>query len=365
MMSGTSADGIDAALVSFEKDGSFEVLATEFSPFSDEVQRDINALGHGRITPEQSEEFYQLDTQLCQQYSHAALTLLKSADFAADSVSAIANHGQTVAHNPEADPPYSIQLGAGQTLANLSRIPVITQFRQADLAAGGQGAPLMPAFHAHLANSRSTNEPVLVINLGGIANVSLLADPVIGFDTGPANTLMNQWANLHLGESFDKSGQWAASGEVESLVLEQLLEEPYFAMPYPKSTGPDFFNLEWLRTRISKLNDFPPQNIQATLLQLTVESIARAIQQLNLDSGSIYCCGGGGHNPVLMEGLAQRMPNWSVDTTSAMGVPPDWMEAVGFAWLGHCYLNGIPSNLPSVTGAKESVILGERFDPSN
>jgi anhydro-N-acetylmuramic acid kinase len=203
------------------------------------------------------------------------------------------------------------------------------------------------------------------LNLGGIANITLLSDNTTGFDTGPANTLINQWIHLHKDKSYDEGGAWAASGTVNTELLNNLLADPYFSLPFPKSTGTDYFSLEWLDQHLGKIQPQAAEDVQATLLALSVASIALGIEQLQIDSGTLFVCGGGAHNSVLMKSLANKLPNIVVRKTDVLGVSSDWVEAVGFAWLGYCNLHEIPSNLPSVTGASGTTVLGERFEPES
>jgi len=368
LMSGTSVDGIDAALVELKSTSELRVIETLFVPFDDALQSQINELALKPGVPA-AKEYYELNIQLAHCYARASNQLLQKSGIAASKIKAIANHGQTIAHEPTAKPPFSLQIGDSQTVANLSKITTISQFRQADLAMGGQGAPLMPAFHkavfsqAPASDDIGSEEHQLILNLGGIANITLLACNTIGFDTGPANTLLNQWIQLQKGTSFDKGGAWAASGVVISKLLDSLLADPYFSLPFPKSTGTDYFNLAWLSKHLNSSKQHPAKDIQATLLALSVQSIALSLQQLGLQRGTIFVCGGGAQNTAFLQSLTESLPDFSVQKTDVLGVPADWVEAVGFAWLGYCKLHNIPSNLPSVTGASAEVVLGERFEP--
>lgn len=372
-MSGTSADGIDAALVKFKSAHDLKVRATCFIPYPDSLQQRINHLAHGNTAQPKQPEYVALDYELAEHYSKAAIQLIAASGIAPEKVVALANHGQTVAHRPGDTPPESLQVGDPQRLANLSGLPVISRFRQADMLVGGQGAPLMPAFHKALSESKNLRsgqegESLLVVNLGGIANVTLLGkharQAVIGFDTGPANTLLNQWVYKHKNVSFDEGGRWAASGEVQREILNSWLDDPYFKLPHPKSTGPDYFNLAWAE-RLAKrpLSEFAAQDIQATFAELTAVSLQAAIASLEVKSGTLLVCGGGVHNDHLMARMRELLNPIEVKSSIELGVPPDWMEAAGFAWLGYCNLNGIPSNLPSVTAASKAVVLGELFAP--
>lgn len=367
LMSGTSTDGIDAVLVQFESVDSLQVLSSVFVPYSAELQSRINHFAHSTIKPSKP-EYGSLDRELANLYALASMRLIEESDRNPSQIEAIANHGQTIAHDPNAKPPYSLQIGDGQIVANQSGLKVISQFRQADIENGGQGAPLMPAFHQAVFATKSTAEPVFILNLGGIANLTYLGETVIGFDTGPANTLMNQWVKQRLGKDFDEGGKWAGSGTVIPHILNQLLNDPYFDQAYPKSTGPDYLNLDWLEEHVGDVRGIAEEDIQATLLELSVETIALGLQKVveNQElgmTGTIYVCGGGAKNTVLLSRLADRLPSYTIALSDELGVPADWVEAAGFAWLGYCYLNNIESNLPSVTGARKSLILGQQFIP--
>ena len=364
LMSGTSVDGIDASLVEFKSCKTLSVLETEFTPFDSQLRASINHLALHNSTLKQESDS-NLHSKLATHYANASLSLIKKAGLSATSIDAIANHGQTVRHEPNANPPFSLQLGDGQLIADLTKIKTVAQFRQADLAVGGQGAPLMPAFHQMMFGMQKNS---YVLNLGGIANVSQLGEKVIGFDTGPANTLMDQWTQRHLHQGYDKNGRWAASGEVIKTVLENLLADPYFDLDYPKSTGPDYFNLDWLRERVKNLNSYAPADIQASLLALTAVTVADQLKEMNSktasqQSGAIYVCGGGAQNQALMAALRDELPNFQIRLTDELGIPSNWVESVGFAWLGYCRLHKLSSNLPSVTGASKSVVLGEIYNP--
>ena len=362
MMSGTSVDGIDAALVSFQSASSLSVEATDFTRFPVEIKKRIDAvaLGTGELA---IDECNALDQELAGLYARAAVNLLDLAGRKREDITAIANHGQTVRHQPNATPPFSLQLGDPQRIADLSGITTISRFRQADLEAGGQGAPLMPAFHDAVFSR--PNHRTAILNLGGIANITLLDRPVTGYDTGPGNTLMDQWIWQSRREAYDRDGEWAATGSANLDVLESLLADPYFEQPAPKSTGTDYFNLAWLQSHLQQFDDLDPFDLQATLLALTVESVALELESVGgarpLDS--LYVCGGGANNALMMTRLQERLPSIEVSRTDALGVGADWVEAAGFAWLGHCYLHDIPGNMPSVTGASKSVLLGEKFTP--
>jgi len=360
LMSGTSVDGIDAALVEFDSVNSLNVIETEFTPYSDNLKLKINklALSNKRLN---KSDYLELDNELAESYANASLSLLKKASHTEKQVSAIANHGQTIRHEPNADEPYSLQLGNGQLIADRTGIKTISNFRQKDISLGGQGAPLMPAFHQSI--FKQGDENVIILNIGGIANITDLRDEVVGFDTGPGNTLIDQWIKKSMGLAFDKNGNWAKSGTVQKDLLSLCLQDSYFKQPFPKSTGPDFFNLKWFENTIGDLQNYAPKDLQATLLEMTVESIALAIDDIKMQEGDIYICGGGAHNTEMLNRLQLRLKQFNISTTDELGIPADWVESVGFAWLGYCYLHNIPSNLPNVTGASEYAVLGESHSP--
>jgi len=373
LMSGTSVDGIDASLVEFQSANTLSVLESEFTPFNSQLRASVNHLALNNQSLQQESDS-DLHAELARHYANASLSLIKKAGVSPASISAIANHGQTVRHEPNASPAYSFQLGDGQIIADLTNIKTLSQFRQADLAAGGQGAPLMPAFHQALFGGGKFGQKELrkknsyVLNLGGIANISQLGEKVIGFDTGPANTLMDQWIQRHLNLGFDKNGEWAATGKVLTTVLDTLLLDPYFSAGYPKSTGTDYFNLNWVSKLVKNLNHYAPADIQASLMSLTAKTVALGLKQIDKNSADntvsdIYVCGGGAQNHTLMSALSDELPNFQIRLTDELGIPSNWVESVGFAWLGYCRLHNIPSNLPSVTGAKKSVVLGEIYNP--
>ncbi|GHA07453.1 anhydro-N-acetylmuramic acid kinase [Arenicella chitinivorans] len=359
MMSGTSMDGIDAALVEFTSTSQLRVLQSSYTAYPPALRNELNylALHNEQIfVPSDSH----LHAELAEHYAAAATSLIDTSGIKQQDISAIANHGQTVRHEPNRSPAFSIQLGDGKHIAMLTGIPTICQFRQADLAAGGQGAPLMPAFHRHVFGMTESH---YVLNLGGIGNVTRLSDPVLGFDTGPANCLMDQWTELHTAQRYDLDGAWAKTGRVNQALLSALLSDPYFTAPYPKSTGTDYFNLNWVRARYPKIDLVDPADVQATLLELTVDSVSRSLQQLHAQSGKIFVCGGGANNAQLMARLQSALTAYEVTTTDALNVPADWVEAVGFAWLGYCFLTNTNSNMPSVTGARKQVVLGQQYTP--
>jgi anhydro-N-acetylmuramic acid kinase len=294
-------------------------------------------------------------------FTEAALALLKNANVRPAEVTAIGSHGQTLRHQPRADPPFSLQVGDPQRIADGTGLQTIADFRSADIAAGGEGAPLAPYFHEWL--FRLPGKTRCVLNIGGVANVTVLSEDqnTIGFDTGPGNSLMDAWTRKHNSEPFDRDGRWAATGIVDDDLLLQFMSDPYFAVAPPKSTGFEHFNLAWIESHPVAV--VQPADVQATLCQLTANTIADAIQAYAPATCDVLICGGGVHNPVLRNKIAARLPDISLDTTASAGLDPDWVEAVAFAWLATRYLENLPGNLPSVTGASEAVVLGRRFLP--
>lgn len=353
LISGTSADGIDAALVRFEPE--VDVLATATSAYPVELRDAVLALTRADAAVP-LDALGRLDVALGHCFADAALGLLQHANFAAHDIRAIGSHGQTVRHRPDGALPFTLQLGDPSVIAERTGITTIADFRRADVAAGGQGAPLAPAFHAAaLARADATR---VVLNLGGIANVTVLAPdrPVLGFDTGPANCLLDAWAGRHLGISRDENGDWARSGHVDSDLLARWLADPYFALAPPKSSGREYFNLDWLDALGHA--GIAPEDVQASLLALSSRSIADAIGAHAGGTRDVVACGGGVHNAALMAGLARDIAPITMRTTADLGLDPDYIEAVAFAWLARERLAGRPGNLPSVTGARGPRLLG-------
>ena len=349
LMSGTSADAIDAALVQIDDNG-IRLVQGITHPLSSALQATVFELS---TTPScRLQTLYELEEQLTTEFIHAANTVMSKAGIGNKEVVAIGSHGQTIYHTPDSAHATSIQLGNNSRIAVTLGIDTIGDFRRADIALNGQGAPLMPAFHyatlKHL-------QPCVVLNLGGIANVTYLTgEEIRGFDTGPANCLMDAWTRKHLLKAFDHSGEWARTGEVDQGLLERCLADPYFSLSAPKSTGTDYFNLQWLEKKL--VESLPPENIQATLLELTAVSVANTVGQWK--HTPLVICGGGAHNLYLKQRMQALLPLNDITTSEAHGVSVDYFEAMGFAWLAYRYLNGAAGNLPSVTGATASTVLG-------
>lgn len=368
MMSGTSLDGVDIALVDFSQDP--QLILSDFFPMPEDLREKLTTLIQVGETTLQN--LGELDHKLALLYSDCVNAFLQKNTFLPNQIQAIGCHGQTVWHSPNSQFPFTMQLGDMNLLAAKTGISVIGDFRRKDMAWGGQGAPLVPVFHeAVFSNS---NFATAVLNIGGISNVSILFpnQAVIGFDTGPGNTLLDQWIEKHQGLRYDENGEWAAKGNVNKVLLDELLNEPFFSLPAPKSTGRELFNLVWLNHKIAKIREkltalsvemsFRPEDVQATLVELTVTGIVNALNQLQTDLPKrLLVCGGGAKNSLIMRGLHDNLLDWQVSTTTEQGFDIDYVEAAAFAWLAYCRINNLPANLLSVTGAKSAVSLGAIF----
>lgn len=351
-------DGIDAVLTAFDSDSDSDhprVVATHSEPLPDELHRKLYLLSQNNGTPDQ---VGQCDTELGLLFGKAALQLLKQAGIAPGQVSAIGSHGQTIRHQPEGPHPFTLQIADPNRIAELTGITTIADFRRRDMAVGGQGAPLAPAFHQAVFSSGTENRCLL--NLGGIANITWLpagsTHPMQGFDTGPANGLMDAWCEKHRGCPFDEDGNWARTGRVDQTLLSALLSEPYFCLPAPKSTGKELFNLRWLENHLKRYPDIRPKDVQRTLLELTLQTVCQQLPQIR--PLTVYACGGGARNTFFMEQLAAALPDVSVSSTDTLGLPADWVEGAAFAWLARRTLAGLTGNSTLATGAREERILG-------
>ena len=355
LISGTSADGIDAALVRFENDKP-QLIDALAHPWPAALRARILAVAQDE-TRLDLDAYGRLDVAVGQCFADAADALLARHPEHASAVRAIGSHGQTLRHRPGGEQPFTLQVGDPSVIAERCGVDVVADFRRADVAAGGQGAPLLPAVHAMLLARPGQSR--VVLNLGGIANITVLAahDGVFGFDTGPANGLMDAWCLRHREQAYDADGAFAASGRVDVSLLDALLADPYFALPPPKSTGREHFHLAWLES-YQHAASLAPADVQATLLELSARSIADAIERHATDAADVLACGGGVHNPVLMRRLAGLMPTRIVTTTAEHGIDPDYLEATAFAWLARQRLLGLPGNLPAVTGARGPRVLG-------
>lgn len=356
LMSGTSADGIDAALVQFPAEGGCRFVEGLTHPWDPAIRAELVALGEGGELGS-LDTLGRIDAQIGITFAAAANRLLEQAGVSPAQVRAIGSHGQTVRHRPLADPAFTCQLGDANRIAELTGITTVADFRRRDVAAGGHGAPLMPAFH--LAMLGTADEDRAVLNLGGIANLTLIprVGTPRGFDTGPANALMDAWCERHTGTPFDADGAFAASGQVDEELLAHWRAEPWFALPPPKSTGREQFHLEWAEAALGD-HQRAAADVQATLLELTAVTVADALLDHLPGAKRVLACGGGVRNAQLLRRLSARLPGVVIESSAVHGLDPDYLEAMGFAWLAQRTLDGLPGNLPSVTGAKGPRILG-------
>ena len=355
MMSGTSTDGVDAVLAEFA-DSVPRQIAMASRPYSDALRQEILALN--AVTANEIHRREMAANAIADLYADVAGDLLKEAQLRAADVAAIGAHGQTIRHRPELG--YTVQMINSARLVEKTGIAVISDFRSRDMAAGGQGAPLVPAFHSDVFGDRTRHRAVL--NIGGISNVTLLApgaNAAGGFDCGPGNILMDYWCEAHTGARFDDSGNWARSGDVQTPLLEAMLREPYFSAPPPKSTGRDLFSPEWLVQ--FDLGKIAAADVQATLLALTAQTIAQDLRLHGRGVQDLYVCGGGALNDALMDALRAQLPGVAIDTTDALGIAPMAVEAMAFAWLAMRFMNRLPGNLPTVTGASGLRVLGAYY----
>ena len=301
-----------------------------------------------------------LDNKLGKLFAKAVLQLLSESQTSAQDVLAIGSHGQTIRHRPYATEPFTLQVGNAALIAELTGITTIADFRSRDMAAGGQGAPLVPAFHAQQFDSKEQQRCIL--NIGGISNITRLpgisGTATTGFDCGPGNLLMDGWCQRHLGKPYDNAGHWAGTGKINPQLLETLLSEPYFSLPPPKSTGRELFNLSWLDQQLVVFPNLAAEDVQATLVELTAQSIGVALSHYATDCDALYICGGGANNDLLIARITELVAPVTVSSSKKIGLDPDWVEACAFAWLAKQAMHGLPGNLPEVTGANAPVILG-------
>ncbi|MBM3115653.1 anhydro-N-acetylmuramic acid kinase [Jeongeupia naejangsanensis] len=352
LMTGTSLDGIDAVLVDLSG-AQPALLAAQGTALPASLRHDLLTLQ--AASPDEIDLAWRAGNSLSDCYADSVAALLEQAGVAAADIVAIGNHGQTIRHRPERG--YTIQLGNHARLAERSGITVVGDFRSRDVAAGGQGAPLVPAFHHAIFADAQRHR--VIVNIGGIANLTNLPrnGDVSGYDTGPGNVLMDLWIHRHRGERYDAAGAWAASGKVLDDLLARLLTEPYLALAAPKSTGRDLFHADWLDAQLAGRND-APADVMATLTAYTARTIADAIRTTAPSVDDVFVCGGGAHNPTLLAMLGDALPGVGIASTAALGVDPDWVEAIAFAWLAQRCLAGASGNVPTVTGAAGPRVLG-------
>ncbi|OGT27045.1 MAG: anhydro-N-acetylmuramic acid kinase [Gammaproteobacteria bacterium RIFCSPLOWO2_02_FULL_42_14] len=367
LMSGTSMNAVDAVLVSFDQYTPM-ILETHSCDIPVSLKKIVTQLSESSVCDIRT--FGETDTQLGMLFAETCIKLLKKTVFHANEIIAIGSHGQTIYHQPNHTHPFTLQIGDPNIIAAQTGITTVADFRRRDVALGGQGAPLVPAFHDYLFHDRTTDQ--FVVNIGGIANITHLSKnkSIIGFDTGPGNTLLDLWCEKNCNTVFDKNGEWARSGKLNHDLLKIFLADPYFEKKFPKSTGREYFNLNWLTEKIASLSceasssrdsiagSIDPQNIQSTLTELTAKTIADAVTQLATHTHTIHLCGGGAYNNFLIERLRFHCKSSDIQFTTKIGIHPEWMEAAAFAWLAKQTLEKKPGNCPSVTGAQKESVLG-------
>ncbi|MDH5426307.1 MAG: anhydro-N-acetylmuramic acid kinase [Gammaproteobacteria bacterium] len=357
LMSGTSLDAIDASIVEISNNSTVVKNAIDYPIPSDLKQQLLTLISNKG--GDNIELLGEADAKLGVLFAQAVIQLLKISPYSAADIVAIGSHGQTIRHRPDSRTPYTLQIGDASRISELTGITTVSDFRRRDIAAGGQGAPLVPAFHRAVFGSEAENR--CIVNIGGMSNISYLSkssiDMTAGFDTGPGNVLLDSWCLQHTGNSYDKGGNWARSGKLSTALFNEMLNDPYFSQPPPKSTGREYFNLDWINSKLPHGN-INNNDIQNCLTELTAKSIMNAIDNYFPKTAQIILCGGGVYNDYLKERLQQLSANKPVVDSSAYGIDPNWVEAAAFAWLAHCTLNGIPANEPAVTGAHSRVMLG-------
>jgi anhydro-N-acetylmuramic acid kinase len=366
VMSGTSLDGIDIVITDISDD-KVQLIASKTYPFRDNTKLSLQKIIHDPVCS--LKDLGSCDVALGEDIASGINQLLKESKINSRDIIAIGNHGQTLYHQPNEPHKFSMQIGNPSLIVERTNITTVADFRQRDMALAGQGAPLVPAFHKVLFQDESINR--VILNIGGISNITVLPSEqspskIFGFDTGPGNTLLDMWCQTHTQQSFDKNGQWAKQGNVNNQLLEQLLKDSYFSQPIPKSTGREYFNLSWLNRQIANLNQsLTPVDIQATLAQLTVESIVNDINKFAIDVEEVYVCGGGAYNTDLIQRLKLALNPVKVISTNALGVAPEWVEAIAFAWLAKQAIHKNLVMLSDVTGAHRDTLLGGIYYSSN
>jgi anhydro-N-acetylmuramic acid kinase len=363
VMSGTSLDGVDVVLASIEPD-AVKLLTSYCHPMPTSLRDQLLNICQGQLLT--LSQLGRIDVQLGQLFTEAINCLLQQSSVSKESILAIGCHGQTVWHEPDGPWPFTMQIGDNHWIAAHTGITVVGDFRRRDIALGGQGAPLVPAFHQALLMDEQ--ETRVVANIGGIANISILApgQSVLGFDTGPGNMLLDAWIRQQKNLPYDDKGAWAASGTVNQELLHNMLQDAWLKLPAPKSTGREHFNLHWLSQHLKAFSNIKDEDVQATLMELTARTLTESILAIE-PCDRLLLCGGGSHNPALVQRIQALLPEVAVASTEAFGISADAMEALAFAWLAYRTLSNLPGNLPAVTGASHLTVLGSiypRYHPS-
>lgn len=358
-------DGIDVALVEFNKN-HIKLVANHVHSIPQTLKQKLKLLALD--APEASIDMLgETDTELGIVFANAINTLLSLSGFKANQITAIGSHGQTIRHRPDLKNSFSMQIGDANRISFLTGITTVTDFRRKDMAAGGEGAPLAPAFHQKVFHSASENRAV--INIGGIANITYLPaqqnpntnQVCSGFDTGPGNMLMDAWTQKHKNKNYDNNGMWAANSIADQALVQKLMQDPFIQLAPPKSTGREHYHLNWLEQQLSDFTQLNPDQVQACLCQFTCDSIIYAIKNHLPDINTLIVCGGGAHNAYLMKLLSEKLLQTRLASSEDYGINPDWVEAIAFAWLAKQTLENKPGNLPNVTGAKQATVLGSIF----
>ena len=359
LMTGTSADSLDLAAVDFSEN-NFEVIGLKNYEIPHQIKEEILKNTRDKILNKSSIE--NLDIKLGHFFTDKIEQFLKSLAIDSNQVEAIGSHGQTIKHEPNSKIPYSLQIGSPQIISNMLGVKTIGNFRDDDIEAGGQGAPLSPLFHREVFSEK--NDERIIVNIGGITNLSLLGKSrLIGFDTGPGNCLMDSWTKINKKGNYDHKGNWAKSGNINKNLIEIMMSDDYFALDHPKSTGPDYFSLDWIYKSLQDLeHEIESADVQATVAELTVISLCNSIEKLDALTEKVYFCGGGVHNEYLMSRISTKLDKNCL-TTRELGVDPDYLEAICFAWLAYKRVSGIKFDMRQITGSKKKVYLGKVYVP--
>lgn len=357
LMSGTSLDAIDASIVDISEHQVSLKHSIE-SPIPADLKQQLLTLISNK-GGDNIELLGEVDAKMGELFAQAVNQLLNDSPYSAEDIIAIGSHGQTIRHRPDNETPFTLQIGDASRICELTGITTVTDFRRRDIAAGGQGAPLVPAFHRAVFSSDTENR--CIINIGGMANISYLPkdqqQQTGGFDTGPGNVLLDSWCQLHTDDNYDKNGDWGRSGKLSQPLLDEMLSDGYFSQPLPKSTGREHFNLDWIHKHLNE-SAVDAHDIQNCLTELTAQTIIDAIDQHFPNTSQLVICGGGAYNQYLLERLDFLSGNRTLLNTSDYGIDPNWVEAAAFAWLAYCCLNNVCANEPLVTGAHSRVVLG-------